>query len=151
MFGESSGFGRQNIDNWMPQFTTDVLFCADANLNDKTGACNTDSGGPAIQRLFIGSIRSSRNANLCMFDENLLSSYWNWDWNWDWNRAWEMGMGPVPGDDSIISWATTSTTPKLLTMKECSDNKVPLVNTRLKAPFWMLLPSLFSSCLCNMN
>ena len=35
----------------------------------------------------------------------------------------------VPGDDSIISGSTTitTTTTKLLTMKECSDKKVPLV------------------------
>ena len=43
--------GRENIDKWMPQLTTDVLFCADANLNHKTGVCSGDSGGPALQRL----------------------------------------------------------------------------------------------------
>ena len=42
--------GRTNIERWIPQLTTDVLFCADANLNDKTGVCYGDSGGPAIRR-----------------------------------------------------------------------------------------------------
>ena len=48
MFGERSG--NENIDKWIPNLTTDVLFCADANLNDKTGVCRGDSGGPAVQR-----------------------------------------------------------------------------------------------------
>merc|ERR1711860_67548 len=52
IFGESSRLGKENIDKWMAQLTTDVLFCADANLNEKTGVCNTDSGGPAIQRTY---------------------------------------------------------------------------------------------------
>ena len=42
--------GRTNIERWIPKLTTDVLFCADANLNDKTGVCYGDSGGPAILR-----------------------------------------------------------------------------------------------------
>jgi len=56
----------------MPQLTTDVLFCADANLNNKTGVCSGDSGGPAIQRkyedgkvryLLVGPVTG--NVNYC--------------------------------------------------------------------------------------
>ena len=47
-FGSKSG--SENIERWIPQLSTDVLFCADANLNNKTGACHGDSGGPAIFR-----------------------------------------------------------------------------------------------------
>ena len=50
MFGESSRIGKEKIDKWIPNLTADVLFCADANLNDKTGVCIGDSGGPAVQR-----------------------------------------------------------------------------------------------------
>jgi len=50
IFGESS---RSKIDRWMPQLTTDVLFCADANLNDQVGVCHGDLGGPAIIRKYI--------------------------------------------------------------------------------------------------
>ena len=52
------------------------------------------------------------------------------DWYWGLgNGEWEIGNGKmentlVPGDDCIISWATT---PQLLTMKERPDNKVPFV------------------------
>ena len=55
----------------------------------------------------------------------------------------EMGMGmgnkngkvpPVPGDDSIISQATTH--PQLLTMKEICDNKVPLVKMSQDDPLF---------------
>ena len=49
-FGESSRIGNINTERWIPQLTTDVLFCADANLNDKAGVCKGDSGGAAIQR-----------------------------------------------------------------------------------------------------
>ena len=49
-FGESSESVQANIDQWIPQLTTNVLFCADANLNHKAGVCNGDSGGPAIVR-----------------------------------------------------------------------------------------------------
>ena len=45
--------------------------------------------------------------------------------------------GNGPGGDSIISSATnppTTTTPQLLTMKEHSDNKVPLVNMSQNDP-----------------
>ena len=45
--------GRTNIERWIPQLTTDVLFCADANLNGKTGICKGDSGGPAVQRFVL--------------------------------------------------------------------------------------------------
>ena len=45
-----SKYGRENIERWIPQLTNDVLFCADANLNNKTGVCHGDSGGPAIFR-----------------------------------------------------------------------------------------------------
>ena len=53
--------------------------------------------------------------------------------DWDWDRALEMGIEttPVPGDDSIMPGATTHPTttkhPQLLTMKKCSDKKVPFV------------------------
>ena len=50
MFGKSSSPRSGNVEKWMPQLTTDVLFCADANLNIKKGVCNGDSGGPAIRR-----------------------------------------------------------------------------------------------------
>ena len=49
-FGESFSPGSGNVEKWIPQLTTDVLFCADANTNDKTGVCSGDSGGPAIFR-----------------------------------------------------------------------------------------------------
>ena len=44
--------GRTNIERWIPQLTTDVLFCADADLNQKIGVCLGDSGGPASLRFF---------------------------------------------------------------------------------------------------
>ena len=44
-----------------------------------------------------------------------------------------MGMG-VPGDDSIISQATHH--PQLLTMKESSDNEVPLVKMSQDDPLY---------------
>ena len=52
----------------------------------------------------------------------ILSSDWDWD----------LGLGienrNSPSADSKISWATTTHHhPQLLTMKEHSDNKVPLV------------------------
>ena len=50
-FGESA----ENTDRWIPQLSTDVLFCADADLNDKIGVCRGDSGGPASLRLFYSS------------------------------------------------------------------------------------------------
>ena len=50
IFGESSESGQAKINQWIPQLTTNVLFCADANLNHKTGVCFGDSGGPAIVR-----------------------------------------------------------------------------------------------------
>ena len=59
-FGESSESGKKNIDKWIPQLTTNVLFCADANLNHKTGVCNGDSGGPAIRRLYFISFAQCR-------------------------------------------------------------------------------------------
>ena len=49
-FGDSSQSVRENIEKWIPQLTTDVLLCADANLNEKKGVCSGDSGGPAIIR-----------------------------------------------------------------------------------------------------
>ena len=36
--------------------------------------------------------------------------------------------------DSIILWATTTTTPQLLSMKETTDNKVPLVKKSYNDP-----------------
>ena len=48
--GESSVSVRENIEKWIPQLTTDVLLCADANLNEKKGVCSGDSGFPAIIR-----------------------------------------------------------------------------------------------------
>ena len=50
IFGESEESGQSKIDRWIPRLTTNVLFCADANLNHKTGVCFGDSGGPAIVR-----------------------------------------------------------------------------------------------------
>ena len=50
-FGKSSSDASGNVKEWMALLTTDVLFCADATLNDKTGVCSGDSGGPAILRL----------------------------------------------------------------------------------------------------
>ena len=55
-FGETSESVRENVDKWMPQLTTDVLFCADANLNAKSGVCHGFSGGPAIKRFFTQGI-----------------------------------------------------------------------------------------------
>ena len=49
-FGKSSSDASGNVKKWMARLTTDVLFCADATLNDKTGVCIGDSGGPAIFR-----------------------------------------------------------------------------------------------------
>ena len=49
-FGKSSSPRSGNVEKWMPQLSTDVLFCADASLNNKTGVCQGDSGGPAISR-----------------------------------------------------------------------------------------------------
>ena len=46
MFGESSGSVKQKIDRVIPQLTTDVLFCADANLNDKTACVMGIAGAP---------------------------------------------------------------------------------------------------------
>ena len=69
-YGKSSSSGKRNIESWIPQLTTDVLFCADASLSNKTGVCQGDSGGPAIQRfefkikLDRGSIRSSPTEGL---------------------------------------------------------------------------------------
>ena len=51
MFGKSTSDGSENVAEWMPRLTTDILFCADATTNDKTGVCRGDSGGPAIFRL----------------------------------------------------------------------------------------------------
>lgn len=59
IFGESEESGQSKIDRWIPQLTTNVLFCADANLNQKTGVCFGDSGGPAIVRDFVDG--SNRN------------------------------------------------------------------------------------------
>ena len=50
-FGESS----ENTGRWIPQLSTDVLFCADADLKDKIGVCRGDSGGPASRRFFYSS------------------------------------------------------------------------------------------------
>ena len=47
-FGESSQLRRERLDNWMPQLTTDVLFCA-----DKTGLCHGSTGGPDIKRFMF--------------------------------------------------------------------------------------------------
>ena len=44
---------------------------------------------------------------------------------WDWESKIENRNSPSA--DSKISQATTTTHPQLLTMKEMSDNKVPLV------------------------
>merc|ERR1712179_823325 len=52
-FGNSSSPQSGNAEKWIPQLTTDVLFCADANLNADSGVCFGFSGGPAIQRKFI--------------------------------------------------------------------------------------------------
>ena len=49
-FEQSSSPNSENVDKWIPRLFTDVLFCADANTNDKTGVCAGDSGGPAIFR-----------------------------------------------------------------------------------------------------
>ena len=54
-FGESSVKGKTNTDKWIPQLTKDVLFCADADLNEKIGVCRGDSGGPASLRFFNSS------------------------------------------------------------------------------------------------
>ena len=40
----------ENIEKWMPQYTSNGLFCADNDLKPEIGTCNGDSGGPAIQR-----------------------------------------------------------------------------------------------------
>ena len=62
-----------------------------------------------------------------------------------WNIVKRLGLGMgngnrVPGDDIIISQATTTTThpptPQLLTMKEDSDNKVPLVKMSQDDPLY---------------
>ena len=37
---------------WMPNLTSDVLFCANNPYNPTVGNCNGDSGGPAIQTRF---------------------------------------------------------------------------------------------------
>ena len=57
-FGESSVKGGKKTDKWIPQLSTDVLFCADADLNDKIGVCRGDSGGPASLRFFIVLLHS---------------------------------------------------------------------------------------------
>ena len=49
-FGKSSSPQSGNVEKLIPKLFTDVLFCADANLNDKRGVCFGDSGGPAIFR-----------------------------------------------------------------------------------------------------
>ena len=49
-FGNSSLSGSENKEKWIPRLTADILFCADASLNKKTGVCHGDSGGPAILR-----------------------------------------------------------------------------------------------------
>ena len=47
---EGTEWERENLDNWVPQLTTDSMFCAGANLNYNTGVGPGDSGGPAVQR-----------------------------------------------------------------------------------------------------
>ena len=38
------------IKAFLPDLITDSMFCADSILNQETGTCNGDSGGPALIR-----------------------------------------------------------------------------------------------------
>ena len=60
----------------------------------------------------------------------------DWDWDWDWESRIENRNSPSA--DSIMPGATTTTTPQLLTMKECSDKKVPLVRMFQDDPLYPL-------------
>ena len=84
MFGKSSSPRSGNVEKWMPQLTTDVLFCADANLNIKKGVCSGDSGGPAIRRfekcmnIFLDTLSNLKSFCYgCGWQKSLL---------FDWNR-----------------------------------------------------------------
>ena len=59
--GKSNSIVRERIEAWMPQLTSDVLFCADADLNPEVGTCRGDSGGPAIERLKCNFLDISTN------------------------------------------------------------------------------------------
>ena len=48
---KNSGYQySERIKSSMPQYTEEILFCANANLYRQSGTCYGDSGGPAIHR-----------------------------------------------------------------------------------------------------
>ena len=48
---QNAGYHYSNrIKSYMPQYSEDMLFCANANLDPQSGTCHGDSGGPAIQK-----------------------------------------------------------------------------------------------------
>ena len=49
-FKNSGYLYSDNIKSYMPQYSEDMLFCANANLDPQSGTCHGDSGGPAIQK-----------------------------------------------------------------------------------------------------
>ena len=72
--GESSSSVKHNIDRRIPQLTTDALFCADANLNNKTGVCYGDSGGPAIKRFEFNKKNCHFYLHKLLLSENMLTA-----------------------------------------------------------------------------
>ena len=49
-FKNSGYLYSDQIKSYMPRYTEEILFCANANLNQQSGTCFGDSGGPAIQK-----------------------------------------------------------------------------------------------------